>query len=644
MPDPTPGQRPITGGERLHVVRSLYGDVPSFILGIVVAIVGSGLTAYRIGSVEIAAVCGVIALLAIARLISMALFAKAVSKSDDINLDAWERLYIILGALQVASVGCWSTAVFYYGNDALSELMSIACGVGFLIGIQGRNFSSPTIVRLQIVAAAVPVNIAFLLKNDIWYFICGVFFTLFLVSVLRTSARICGTFVEAVRTARVNASLAYRDPLTGLPNRAAMQRLLADAVARDRLPFALHFVDLDRFKRINDTLGHAMGDRLLVQAARRFHGLIGENDMISRYAGDEFVILQRLDGRPGEIAAFTDRLIASAAEPFDLGATKAQIGCSIGTALYPQDALTADLLTQRADTALYHVKNDGRGRSAFYSVEMSEKEQARLSMESDLRTALAADALTLAFQPIVRSGSFDIASCEALVRWQHPVLGNVPPATFLPIAEDAGLMDRVTDTTIRLACRAAAQWPGHVAVAVNISPSQLHRDDLVDVVEDTVRQYGLSPNRFEIEITENLPLEFEDKILARLTELKRFGIRLSLDDFGTGYSNLGYISRLPIDKIKIDKSFLRDIETDPRRMGLLRGVLRFVAQLDLCVLVEGVETPAQLDILAAEPDVDQMQGFIFGYPLSEKHVSELLHTVASRGRLDIPVQRREQAT
>ncbi|UIJ72808.1 bifunctional diguanylate cyclase/phosphodiesterase [Aurantimonas sp. HBX-1] len=582
------------------------------------------MTGARMGHPALWLVCGILTVLTIIRVVSMLRFEERDARGIA-SPRRYLLLYCILGTLHVLTVGAWTTVVFWVDTDPLSELIALSTAVGFMVGIQGRNFASPATVSLQLVALAVPVATAFLVKNSGWYLVCGLFFAVFMLSVLANSRRVGKTFLDALNTARINQDLAHRDSLTGLPNRAATQRMISAGVERLDQPFALHFLDLDKFKRVNDTLGHSAGDRLLLEAARRFTATAGESCVVARHAGDEFVILQYGIGSRQDAADLAAALIATCNDPYDLGATVANIGCSIGTAIFPEDATSAEHLLQRADVALYHVKHNSRNSFAFYETAMADAEQERLAIETDLRGALECDGeLYMVFQPIIRTRSMEVASFEALVRWKHPTRGIVPPAEFLPIAEESGLIGRVTDKTVAIACRAAASWPGDVAVAINISPSQLQRSDLQDMILRNLAESGLPAHRLEVELTENLFVGCDSETMRQIRALRDLGVRFSIDDFGTGYSNLGYINNLPIDKVKIDRSFLTGVFDDARRQTLLRGLIAFIAELDLITVIEGVETHDQLDMLERNPNAHEVQGFVFGGPLSTCGVQELL--------------------
>jgi len=616
--------------ERVEIVRSLHGDMLSFAYASVAVAVGASMTAIQTGQNALWSVVAFTSLIAAIRLVTM-LMVRQRSHNADFDVVFWERLYLVLGTVHVASVGAWTTIVFLVGGGAFAQVVSFATAIGYLIGIQARNFPSPLIARVQTAAAAVPMVAGLLIQGTAWYVGYAFILLVFFAGILRTNGRICETFLGALRAARMNEELAHFDTLTHLPNRAYTNRRL-DELTRDTYePFAVHFVDLDRFKRINDTLGHKAGDAVLIETARRFREVVGTSGFISRFAGDEFLILQY--GADAEAAAgLADRLVEAMREPFMIQGAPAATGCSIGTALFPLHGEDAELLTRQADTALYQAKSAGRSTARMFAADMLDRETNRLRIETGLRLALEDNQLRLFFQPLVEPNTLRISTCEALIRWMAPDGRMISPGEFLPVAEETGLMGMLTDWTLYEAMRIASDWPSSVAVAVNLSPSQLLRADMVEVISTALRETNFDPRRLEIEITENLLLGEHQPVLAKLEALRDMGISIALDDFGTGFSNFSYIARLPIGKVKIDRSFLTGIIADKRRQSLLRGFVHLVASLDLRIVVEGVETIELLEFVSSDPQVTQIQGFVFGRPLPETAIGTLLRASSSAGR------------
>ena len=420
--------------------------------------------------------------------------------------------------------------------------------------------------------------------------------------------------------------LARYDSLTGLPNRALFREQMDACVAnlRRRGPFAIHFIDLDEFKEVNDTLGHTLGDELLCAAADRLRGAVRSSDVVARFGGDEFVVLQYPLGHSREAATLAERLVAELAAPYRISGNEVVVGASVGIALAPRDGSDADLLLKNADMALYRAKSDGRHAWRFFEHGMDVMAQARRNLQLDLRSALASNAFTLHYQPLVNLHTNKISTCEALLRWPHPVRGMVSPAEFIPVAEEMGLIVEIGNLVLREACLECAKWPGDVRVAVNMSPIQFRRGNVAEVVREALAAARLPAARLEIEITESVFLN--DTALTKhwLDELREMGVSVSLDDFGTGYSSLSYLHNYPLSKVKIDRSFLQGVDTSDRSLNLLRSVARLSADLGMSVAVEGIETEEQLALIVRESSVDEVQGFLIGMPVPSSAIRELL--------------------
>jgi diguanylate cyclase (GGDEF)-like protein len=435
---------------------------------------------------------------------------------------------------------------------------------------------------------------------------------------------------EKRRTEARIAHMARHDALTGLPNRSLYQERLDAALAMmngdDML--AVLFVDLDNFQQINDTLGHSMGDAVLIEVADRLRFTVGENDVVARFSADEFVILQTGARSEHDVISLAGRVIETIGDIVQVEGKAIACGASVGIALAPRDGTDADQLLKSADMALARAKAGGRGMLHFYEEEMDRRAQARRAIEMDLRRALQNDELAVYFQPLLNLKTLGVTTCEALVRWPHPVRGMISPAEFIPVAEETGLVIEMGRQVMRKACQACAGWPDGVRVAVNLSSVQFERDDVVAVVAEALSISGLDPSRLELEITETLLLKDSAPVLETLERLKAMGVRLSLDDFGTGYSSLSYLHKFPIDKVKIDRSFVRPITTDRKAAKLLRGVTRLGAELGLAVVVEGVETHEQLKMIDAAGVVTEIQGFILSPAVPDAQVRAMMGRTA----------------
>jgi diguanylate cyclase (GGDEF)-like protein len=425
--------------------------------------------------------------------------------------------------------------------------------------------------------------------------------------------------------------LARYDELTALPNRVnfrdEIERLLKIQRNAGQMS-ALLFVDLDQFKQVNDTLGHPCGDQLLGAVAARLRGMLRPEDFVARFGGDEFVVFQQNIQSDDDAAGFARRVVDQLSERYQIDNHLVEIGASVGIAMTSPD-ISADTLIKNADMALYRAKADGRGTFCFFREELAQTVEARRVLELDLRKALATEEFELFFQPLVNLKSGKISTCEALLRWNHPVRGTVSPVDIIPIAEDMGLIVDLGRWILRKACMECKKWPDSVSVAVNFSPQQFHQRDVLSEVRYALEVSGLPANRLEIEITESSLLRNTQLTHDVLSQLRALGVRISLDDFGTGYSSLSYLHNFPLQKVKIDRSFLEGIDAD-RPLTLLRGVARLSADLGMSVVVEGIETNEQLELISADGTVTEAQGYLFSRPVPAVQVRQLLN--ASHGR------------
>jgi len=418
--------------------------------------------------------------------------------------------------------------------------------------------------------------------------------------------------------------MAHHDALTDLANRVLLNERLEQALGRihHEEMVAVHHLDLDQFKAINDTFGHPAGDKLLKIVADRLRELVRETDTIARMGGDEFVVVQAAIADPAEATSLAQQIIASMSEPFDLDGHQAVIGASIGIAVGPSDGLGPETLLRNADLALYRAKGDGRGTLRFFETAMDLQMQTRRIMERDLRKALPGNQFELYYQPVVNLASGDISGFEALIRWNHPDKGLVSPVSFIPLAEETGFIVPLGEWVIRQACATAAQWPGDLCIAVNISAAQFRNPGLMQVIVGALATSGLQPTRLEIEITETVLLQNRETTLAVLHQLRELGVRIAMDDFGTGYSSLTYLQCFPFDKIKIDRSFVKDITENTGSLNIVRAVAALAKGMGMSATAEGVETAEQLDRITSE-GCTEMQGFLFSRPVPASEIERL---------------------
>jgi diguanylate cyclase (GGDEF)-like protein len=443
------------------------------------------------------------------------------------------------------------------------------------------------------------------------------------------------TFTDVTKRSRAEADavrLGSEDPLTGLPNRRAFRALLEQTSGQQTsvadntqqtLGFAVLFLDLDRFKGINDTLGHQIGDLLLQEIARRLQSLLRTNEVLARLGGDEFaLIVPSVRSRPA-IEELAKCMIEAAQKPFNIGGHRICSGISIGIAIGPCDGKNSDDLLIAADLALYAVKAQGRGNYKFYNAAMNRELKERRQLEVDLRDAVERNELELYYQPILNLRSNILTGFEALARWRHPRNGMVPPTVFIPLAEDTGLIEPLGEWALREACRRAVHWPKNLNIAVNLSPIQFSNPNLIEMVRRILAETGLEAHRLELEITEGVFMANNESTLSTLLQLKQLDVCISLDDFGTGYSSLSYLRSFPFDKIKVDRSFVSDLAEGAEHVVIVQAVVSIARALGMTTLAEGIETVGQHEFLAAL-DCDEGQGYLFSPAVPIETVPEMI--------------------
>jgi diguanylate cyclase (GGDEF)-like protein/PAS domain S-box-containing protein len=420
------------------------------------------------------------------------------------------------------------------------------------------------------------------------------------------------------------AHLAHYDALTDLPNRVLFRERIERELQRPagEAQFALFYIDIDEFKGINDSLGHHVGDELLKTVASRIRGCLDEGDLIARLGGDEFAVVQTAITSAYRAAELVGRIHAAIRQPYHCLGHQLSTDASIGIALAPQDGTDYDQLIKNADLAMYAAKSSGRRTHRFFEPSMDASAKARLTMEQDLRQALANGGFEIHYQPLVHLGSNEVSGCEALLRWRHPERGMISPVEFIPVAEDTGLINELGDWVLRTACAEAATWPEHIRIAVNVSPVQLKCQTLALRIASALASSGLKPSRLEIEITEAVLIRDDEAALAILHQLRAIGVRIALDDFGTGFSSLSYLKRFPFDKIKIDRCFVSDISEADASSSIVQAVVNIATALNMTTTAEGVETEPQRELLR-KLGCTEMQGYLFSPPKPAADVKRL---------------------
>ncbi len=431
--------------------------------------------------------------------------------------------------------------------------------------------------------------------------------------------------MRAISDARAEAQFrSDHDGLTGILNRHRLNDLAKSALAwgrRNKRQIAVLMIDLDRFKEINDTFGHTAGDAVLKAVATRLKASIREEDSVARFGGDEFVVLQVGTAQPAGARFLAERLVAALSESYSVGGTALTCGASIGVAISPPDAEDVETLIACADVALYKSKAEGRNSVSFFEPGMDANIRERRQIETDIRRALATGSFQLAYQPFHSLHGDRIRGFEALLRWPDG-WSPLSPAAFIPVMEDSGLINLVGEWVLETACQTAARWTNPLKIAVNLSPVQFHHGNIVSVVDKALRSSGLDPHRLELEVTESVWIQDTDCVLEQLARLRALGVSIALDDFGTGYSSLAYLWKFPFDIVKIDRSFVSEMETEPKAAAIVNTIMALGKTLGVTVTAEGVETPAQARILK-RAGCDQAQGFLLGRPLSTAAANQL---------------------
>ena len=420
--------------------------------------------------------------------------------------------------------------------------------------------------------------------------------------------------------------LANMDVLSGLPNRGRVRQLLGDCLrtaTASSVPCAILFLDLDGFKPVNDTFGHPKGDAVLRAVAKRLVDEVGADGHVGRMGGDEFAIVITDAQSRKKVEQMADRIIVAIKEPYMIDQTEIRIGVSIGAAFGPIDGATVDDLILKADLALYQAKDAGRGVARYFSSELQSEQDDRVRLETDLRQAITAKQFHLVFQPLVSAKTQKLTGFEALIRWNHPQRGFVPPNVFIPVAEEAGLMAQIGEWVIEEACRAAATWPEPITVALNISPKQILQPALPNIVSEALARFKIPGNRLELEVTEGVFLGDNGQTVDVLGRLRALGVGIALDDFGTGYSSIGYLNKAIFHKLKIDGSFVREAGSRPENVAIIKSIVQLAKSFRMSVTAEGVETAEDFERMR-ELGCDTIQGYLFGKPLSYDRANQMV--------------------
>ncbi|MCP5397253.1 MAG: EAL domain-containing protein [Sphingomonadaceae bacterium] len=585
---------------RRLLVRTLYTQPTSLAIGAVNGIVSSAITAAVSGMPILFYACIALTFVAVARVTA------AFGLSPDDTGTSTRKLEIIyeIGAFSYAFlIGAICAIAMVHDVGAAVEVLMMANALGYGIGICARNAGSPTIALGQLALVVAPILLAALLGNSpivhaalivnlVLLFPAMASITLNVHRVLRDSIASAEKSAELAEKMKI---LARTDVVTGLANRAGLDHQLADIMAKrtDDQMLAMFWMDLDRFKEVNDILGHTVGDELLRQVAERLTEQVPENAMIARFGGDEFIVVTEVKHR-ADCEMLAGLVQEEINRPYYVNEERISVGCSMGIALMPEDAQDLNELMQASDLALYHAKINGRNQASFFTPVMTRNLVRRKEIEAELRAAIQKDELSIFFQPIVDLESGRIRTFEALVRWFHPEKGELRPDEFIPVAEETGVIITLGNWITAQAAKACAQWPEDVTIAVNLSPLQIKAPGAALGILNALREAQLDPSRLELEVTESLFLDDSDVTGKFIEELSSKGVRFAMDDFGTGYSSLGYINKFPFKKIKVDRSFVSGDSANKKSEAIIHAVAEMGARLGMDIVAEGIETIEQV--------------------------------------------------
>jgi diguanylate cyclase (GGDEF)-like protein len=637
---------------RFELVDALYSTPKSIFAASVVALLVVAFTYMLSGDPTYAWIFAGFLAVSIGRTVSILLYQAARHDPDDSAATVlWERRALVGAwafACLVGFTGAYSVAA-HPSSDI--ELLVNCCVMGYIAGISSRNASRPIISIGQVSLTAFPFLVALIGRFDVVHAVLAVFIGALLLSIIV----ICRAVFENIISRHTAFSrielIARRDALTNLWNRTALIELLEkrlSGVAESGENVALILIDLDRFKDINDTFGHQTGDAVLKEVGDRIKSVTRPGDEVARIGGDEFVVVVvgTDEDRPRVTA---EQIFATFSLPFPVGINQHMCGASIGYAIAPRHGSTLEELFRNADLALYEAKQAGRRQIVRHTFAITERYDRRVRLEHDLQFALQNGEMELAYQPIVDPRSGRAICCEALLRWNHPSLGQISPMEFIPLAETTGLIVPIGGWVLDTACREAATWPADIGVAVNLSAVQFRRStDLVAIVTGTLASTGLAARRLDLEITESVLIEDSAAALTILERLREHGIGISLDDFGTGFASLAYLNDFPFSKIKIDRKFSQAIDTSPRTAAIIGGIAKTTRDLHIELVAEGVETENQLERMYRF-GINAMQGYLFCHPMPASEirkviVNPIITEIAKRnalsGRSAMPRQRK----
>lgn len=613
---------------RRTLVTTLYTQPGSLAIGAINGIASTAIAAWVSQNEILYLSCIVLTVIAVARVTA----AFGLSPEDD--GDSTRKLEVIyeVGAFSYAlALGSIAAICIVMNASAAVEVLMVANATCYGVGICARNAGRPVIALGQLSLVCVPIMIAALWVGTLAHIALFVTMLLLFPAMASITFNVFKVLRDSIASAETSARLAEKmqilartDVVTGLANRAGLNHAMVETMMalEDDACIALMWIDLDRFKEVNDLLGHPIGDRVLSEVARRLRDVAPEGATIARFGGDEFVLFSPIRDRK-QSEQIASEVHAEIMRPIRIDGDRLEVRASVGVALLPEDANDADTLMQNADQALYHAKIGGRAQTRFFDQSMTRDLVRRREIEDELRLAIQRDELSIFFQPIVDLETGKIRTFEALVRWFHPVKGELRPDEFIPVAEESGVIVTLGNWITAQAARVCAQWPEDVTVAVNLSPLQIRAPGAALGIRNALREAKLDPHRLELEVTESLFIEDNHATAAFIEELAAEGVRFALDDFGTGYSSLGYINNFPFKKIKVDRSFVSGPNVGKKSEAIIRAVAEMGTQLGMEIVAEGLETIDQVQAVR-EAGCTLGQGYHFSRAVPDYLAAMLL--------------------
>ncbi|WP_185960278.1 putative bifunctional diguanylate cyclase/phosphodiesterase [Erythrobacter insulae] len=613
---------------RRLLVKTLYTQPGSLAIGALNGVVATGIAAYVSGLPELWIGSVVLTIIAVARVTA------ALGLSPDSSDTSTQKLEIVyeVGALSYALViGSVAGLAVWRGASAEVEVLLVANAVCYGVAVAARNAGRPTIAIGQLALSCLPIMAASLAIGSLVHLTLFVTMLLLFPAMFSITLNIFGVLRDSIAAAETSAKLAEKmkvlartDVVTGLANRAGLNHAMVETMMslEQDSNLALIWIDLDRFKEVNDLLGHPIGDRVLSEVARRLNEVSPNGSTVSRFGGDEFVIFCPIEDRK-HAQLITSEIHAEIMGPMRIDGERLEVRASVGVALLPEDGKDTDTLMQSADLALYHAKIRGRGQTQFFDSSMTRDLVRRREIEDELRAALQRDELSIFFQPIVDLETGRIRTFEALVRWFHPVKGELRPDEFIPVAEETGVIVTLGNWITAQAARVAATWPEDVTLAVNLSPLQIRAPGAALGIRNALKEAGLDPHRLELEVTESLFIEDNHATANFIQELTDIGVKFALDDFGTGYSSLGYINKYPFTKIKVDRSFVSGANVGRKSDAIIRAVAEMGSTLEMEIVAEGLETIDQVQTVR-QAGCTLGQGFYFSRAVPDYLAAMLL--------------------